>query len=286
MRERLILGPFLIAGLVGIFWLDAWSGSLGLPPGVVLLAVGLIVCVAIAREMSAMGFAKNGRSTPIIAMLAAAMGISSMWLSGLDHALAQGWSAMVVPTAAITVLFVALWQQSRHRSCDGALATAGSTLLIFAYPGLAMGCFLAIRHEHSAWILLWIFITTKSSDIGAYFTGKSIGKHKLIPWLSPGKTWEGLFGGIALAAAIGGLGAWLLGASLDEQTPPPWLGAVLGAIIALLGQLGDLAASMFKRDAGVKDSGARIPGFGGLLDLADSTLIVGVAAYWTLLLSH
>ncbi|MEN0021134.1 MAG: phosphatidate cytidylyltransferase, partial [Planctomycetota bacterium] len=169
---------------------------------------------------------------------------------------------------------------------DGTIATAGSALLIFAYPGLAMGCFLAIRHEHSAWILLWIFATTKSSDIGAYFTGKAIGRRKLIPWLSPGKTWEGLFGGIAFASAVGALGAWLLQANLDPQAPSPWIGLLLGAIIAVLGQLGDLAASMFKRDAGVKDSGSRIPGFGGLLDLADSTLIVGVAAYWTLLLGN
>lgn len=267
--------------LVAIFWLDAWSQSAGAPPGIVLLVVGLLVCAAIALELNDMGFAKIGRSARGVGIVAALAGLCAMYLAGLD----EPWASMAVPSAALATVMLTAHRESRDRSSDGTLAGVGASMLLFAYPGLALGCFLAIRHEHSAWIILWILITTKSSDIGAYFTGKAIGKHKLIPWLSPGKTWEGFFGGMVFAAATGGLGAWLLQSSEVAGAPSPLVGAILGAIIGVLGQLGDLLASMFKRDAGIKDSGKRIPGFGGMLDLADSTLLVGVAAYWVLVLT-
>jgi phosphatidate cytidylyltransferase len=134
---------------------------------------------------------------------------------------------------------------------------------------------LLIRVEFGTWVLLGVIGVIKACDIGAYFTGRAIGERKLIPWLSPGKTWEGLVGGLVWAAAVAGvLSIWV-----------PWVGwgaaALLGAALGLAGQAGDLLESALKRTAEVKDSG-KVPGFGGVLDLLDSPLVGAPAALWLL----
>jgi phosphatidate cytidylyltransferase len=148
------------------------------------------------------------------------------------------------------------------------------------------GFVLAIRRHHSVWLLLWIVLTTKSSDIGAFATGKAMGRHKLILWLSPGKTWEGLIGGVVLSAAVGAAGLWVLGHWPSEAVPAPWTGAFAGVLFGLTGVVGDLIASLFKRDAGLKDAGQVLPGFGGVLDVLDSALLVAPVAFWWVQLVH
>jgi phosphatidate cytidylyltransferase len=117
----------------------------------------------------------------------------------------------------------------------------------------------------------------KSTDIGAYFGGRALGRHKLIPWLSPGKTWEGLVCGVLTAGLVGALLArWI---HLPTFPLPWWKGFVFGMVIGGIGQLGDLLESLMKRDAEVKDSGKLIPGFGGVLDVIDSPLLAAPFAY-------
>ncbi|HXG99377.1 MAG TPA: phosphatidate cytidylyltransferase [Sphingomicrobium sp.] len=117
-------------------------------------------------------------------------------------------------------------------------------------------------------LLMWVFITTWSVDIGAYFAGRTIGGPKLAPAISPNKTWAGLIGGMAAAGVFGGLWAWLLElpAVLVWLTLPFGLGA----------QMGDLFESWLKRRAGVKDSGNWLPGHGGALDRLDGLVVVAV----------
>jgi phosphatidate cytidylyltransferase len=118
----------------------------------------------------------------------------------------------------------------------------------------------------------------KAADIGAYATGRTLGRHKLIPWLSPGKTIEGFFGGLVFSGIAGACIAIYL------RGPVPAVIAVgggYGVILGAIGQLGDLLESLLKRDAGVKDSG-NVPGFGGVLDILDSPLLAAPAAYWLL----
>jgi phosphatidate cytidylyltransferase len=117
-------------------------------------------------------------------------------------------------------------------------------------------------------LLMWVFVVTWATDIGAYFVGRAIGRKKLAPAISPGKTVEGLFGGIAAATLLGG--AWVL----YFQLRAPLL--VLAPLFALAAQGGDLFESWMKRRAGVKDSGDWLPGHGGILDRLDGLVPVAV----------
>ncbi len=115
-------------------------------------------------------------------------------------------------------------------------------------------------------LVLWVFAVTWATDILAYAAGRSIGGPKLAPRISPNKTWAGLIGGVAGAAAFGWLVAWYFALG----TPFLWVGAAMGVVA----QLGDLYESWEKRRAGVKDSGGLLPGHGGVLDRLDGLLAV------------
>lgn len=134
-------------------------------------------------------------------------------------------------------------------------------------PALAL-LWVRERDEHGLVLLVWIFLVTWSTDIGAYFAGKTFGRRKLAPSISPGKTVEGLYGGVVAAALIGG--AWALWTDLGK----PLL--LLAPFFALAAQGGDLFESAMKRRAGVKDSGTWLPGHGGVLDRLDGLVPVAV----------
>ena len=134
-------------------------------------------------------------------------------------------------------------------------------------PALAL-LWVRERDAHGLQLLLWIFLVTWSTDIGAYFVGRAIGRRKLAPSISPGKTVEGLVGGMAAATLVGG--AWVIAMGLGQ------LLFVLAPIFALAAQGGDLFESWIKRRVGVKDSGHWLPGHGGLLDRLDGLVPVAV----------
>jgi phosphatidate cytidylyltransferase len=120
-------------------------------------------------------------------------------------------------------------------------------------------------------LLLWVFIVTWSTDIGAYFAGRRFGKRKLAPTISPGKTVEGLWGGMAAATLFGA--AWVLSTELHRSL------IVLAPLFAVAAQGGDLFESKMKRTAGIKDSGNWLPGHGGLLDRLDGLVPVAVLTF-------
>jgi phosphatidate cytidylyltransferase len=134
-------------------------------------------------------------------------------------------------------------------------------------PALAL-LWIRERDAHGLELLLWTFLVTWSTDIGAYFAGRRFGRRKLAPAISPGKTIEGLYGGIAAATLVGG--AWVLANHLGLAL------LVLAPIFALAAQAGDLFESGLKRRAGVKDSGTWLPGHGGVLDRLDGLVPVAV----------
>ena len=190
---------------------------------------------------------------------------------------------------AFIIVFVMLFSALRRawmRQTEGAIVHMAGTVLSTLYLGGLAWFLVALRVKHSfkasgvqgdTLILVMILLCVKFTDIGAFFGGKAIGRHKLIPWLSPGKTWEGLFCGMLTAGAVGALLArWI---NPPVYPLPWWKGFIFGVIIGGIGQLGDLLESLMKRDAQVKDSGKLVPGFGGILDIIDSPLLASPFAY-------
>lgn len=155
---------------------------------------------------------------------------------------------------------------------DWALALAG-----VLYIGLLGEHFIGLRSldDGRAWVLLAMF-TAFATDTGAYASGRLLGRHKLAPRLSPSKTVEGSTGGLL----AGALAAWGLNRLLGLDRPDTAMLA-LGGAAAVAGQLGDLAESLIKRSAGVKDMGSVLPGHGGVLDRLDSLLFVVPLVYYT-----
>ncbi len=135
--------------------------------------------------------------------------------------------------------------------------------------------------ESGAYLLLWLLAVTKFTDMGAYITGSLVGRHKLIPHVSPGKTWEG-FGGALVFAQLAGCGLYAaFPSALSVLGGWPHV-ITLGFILAVLAVIGDLAESVLKRALNAKDSGRMLPGIGGALDLIDSICFTAPALYFYL----
>ena len=289
LRYRLITGPLLIAFMVGLVWLDERLGAngnggetgQGWPRGILILALGLVVAPLIARETTRMLASVGVAVREWLAMASATLAFLAVAL--LPKAPSPALATGLLATLFVVVLIGGLLVFSRGHNVKGVLAAAGGLLLATVYGGVLLAFWPLIRNDHSAWVLVGAVLLTKSCDIGAYFTGMAIGRHRLIEWLSPKKTWEGLVGGVATSTAVGaGLAA--LSSHLPEAADhlPIWVGAVGGVMAGLIGQVGDLAESLFKRDAGMKDSGRILPGMGGVLDVLDSLLLSGPALFWLL----
>lgn len=297
LRYRLITGPILIALLLGIvaaddaldsvrlngFWQDLFRGKDHPPRGLLLFALALLVAPLAGWELSRV-FRANGIMTRIwLTSLAAMSGLVLSYSVPMDTDAVT--AIAVVGTGLIVMFILSLLTFSQQQNVQGVLAAAGAVIFAMVYLGLMLGFLLALRREHSAWWIVGVILTTKACDIGAYFTGSAIGRRKLIPWLSPGKTWEGLIGGIVFSVVVGALLATTSGWLSEPQDHlPVWLGALCGLVFAPIGQFGDLTMSLFKRGGGLKDSSRILPGMGGLLDVLDSPLMVAPTAYWMLIL--
>lgn len=176
----------------------------------------------------------------------------------------QGGNLFALIVAAIATFMFYEW--TRLVRGWGAL-WYGSGFFYALLPALSL-LWIRERDAHGLYLLIWVFIVTWATDIGAYFAGRAFGRRKLAPSISPGKTVEGLYGGILAATLVAG--AWAMGVGLGR----PLL--VLAPVFACAAQAGDLFESKMKRRAGVKDSGDWLPGHGGILDRLDGLVPVAV----------
>ncbi len=186
--------------------------------------------------------------------------------------LLPGWSGLALAGATILLFMLSVFRRSPLEEVPRAVAVVA---LSWLYCGVLLASVVGLRLRFDVgWVIL-AFVVTWANDTFAYFTGHQFGRHKLLERISPKKTWEGFAGG-AVGSVVGALvtRALLLP---DELSVPLAIAIGLGG--ALLGPLGDLAESMVKRAAGVKDSGKIIPGHGGMLDRIDALLFVSPWVY-------
>jgi phosphatidate cytidylyltransferase len=177
--------------------------------------------------------------------------------------------------AIVTVLLLAL--SLRSRDLSKSLGFAGAAVLGIVYIFLAWRWSYDLRAISRYWLLYALAINWVG-DIAAYYTGRTFGRHKLAPRVSPGKSWEGAIGSIIVTIFAGVWYGQATGLPL-----PPWQFAALSAVANVAGQVGDLAESALKRGAGVKDSGTLLPGHGGFLDRLDSSLFTLPVVYFFLI---
>ncbi len=196
---------------------------------------------------------------------AAAVAMVAAGVAGREDVLAA-----VLAVSVILALGVQVFRRSAYTVVDAHATLAGLVYLGYlnAYPGL-------LRHL-GLWPLALAVGVTWATDTAAYFTGMAIGRRKLCPDLSPGKTIEGAVGGMIAAVVFGGLGGvYLAGLSVAGA-------AAFGLVTGAAAQVGDLAESALKRSCGIKDSGRLLPGHGGVLDRFDSLLFSAPVAYYAL----
>ncbi len=286
MSVRIGFGILMGGALISLLWLDHGFTPKGLP----LTSVMLLLVLAAFWELLSMLRTK---------------GVEILWFSGIVGCLAMatcpfwweflefgsppdGLQMLLIMSLILMMIFA---DQMFQQAPEKAILRIGGTAMAVLYLGVGMALVLRIRLDHGVPMFVVFLAAVKFTDIGAYFVGSLIGKHKLIPKLSPGKSWEGMFGGLACGAAASVLALIIMRKLAPGDTAEiPTLHtitifktAIFGAVVSLAAQFGDLSESLLKRSVHVKDSGAVLPEFGGVLDIIDSLVFaspIAIVVLW------
>jgi len=209
------------------------------------------------------------------------LGAAALIVAFIFDAPAKAPDLLILTLAGFTIFLLATQAFRFQKDFSKMLAGVGVTLLGVMYVALLGGFLIATRVGFEALpglstkLLIFFFAVMFGSDSGAYFAGRAFGKHKLAPAISPGKTVEGLVGGLVAAAAIAALCTWLFFPELPYQ-----FAILLAIVMAAVGVVGDLAESAMKRGSKAKDAANILPGHGGLLDRMDSLLFNAPILYY------
>jgi phosphatidate cytidylyltransferase len=252
---RVLSALVLLPMVIGAVWL--------LPPMATLVLALLAAALAFVEYAAIV--AALGAHVPRI--------ISGTAVLAACAALGSGWVPVdvVLMTAVITIGALAV---GSGQPGPAILRDATAALFPIAYIGLPLGALAAVRVSGGREALLLLMIVIIISDSAQYYTGRALGRRPLAPSISPKKTLEGAIGGLVFGTV-----AFVLGARIVFASTSPLLLALVGASVSALGIVGDLFESLLKRSAGVKDSGAIIPGHGGVLDRIDSWLFASPVYY-------
>lgn len=259
LRTRLTYGSVLVAVVTGLFWADRhlWEA---VPSSVV------VILLALAAQAEFYMMARADGRQPL---RSAGLVLAAGWLFAT-----AGW--LDVDRAALLALLLGatLVAGVLGRRPDGAVDRLGVTLVGFLAVPFLLAHLIELRALADGWAwLIFVVAVAKTGDSMAFFVGSRFGRHKLIPEVSPNKSWEGALASVAGAVAAGAVVA----ATCFEQPPdwPLWLSAALVANVGA--QFGDLAESLLKRSFRTKDSASLLPAFGGTFDLVDSFLLAAPA---------
>jgi phosphatidate cytidylyltransferase len=256
LLKRILSALLLIPLIVGPIYLGGYP----------LLVLALVVAVLGYYEFDAMLRRGGRRPFRALGLVLTLLLVSTPHIPQFDTA------AAITVAVLLTLLYSLFQARSPHETVlDAALTLVGA-----AYVGWLLRYALLTRMLPGGFELTIIaLVGTWAADTGAFLAGSAFGKRKVYPRVSPGKTWEGVAGGLALTVVV------LLLAGTTLLQLEVWQSLFLGVVITAAAALGDLVESAFKRAAGVKDSGALIPGHGGLLDRADSVLFVLPVFYYS-----
>lgn len=253
------LAPFAI-------WIIGWSHEY------VFDAVIALIAVLAMLEFINLGKAKGYHIAPMLCIVVMLIIIAAFIFEDLSVELGMFTALLVIPA----------WYVLRNRGIEDSLPSSAVAVLATTYVGLLSGSLIRLRHDFpEGWkLIFFLVLVVWLGDSGAYYFGKAFGKHKLSPLISPKKTVEGM---------IGGFGVSMVAAIVIHFTFFPNFplvhAMIAGVILSFCGVVGDLAESMWKRSAAVKDSGTILPGHGGFLDRFDSILFTApiLYCYWTLM---
>lgn len=307
LSTRLILGFSLLAAISALAWLDFYAPRPGLylaPLAVACVWLGAGELVRLFEENAALAPSRElppgERLSPsryvVVtgSLLVTVISFTPVYWSVYPAGAPVGRPGWVAIGLAAGLLMAVVVEMAHFKQPGVATLRLAQAVLAIAYCGGLMGFIVQLRllgggawGDDGRWgmvALLSLMAVVKANDTGAYFTGRWLGKTKMTPVLSPGKTWEGFAGGavfsiIAAAICLGPL-ARAMGC-VRVEPPEWWLArvAVFGIVVGTAGVLGDLAISLLKRDSRLKNSSTWMPGFGGVLDLLDSILFGAPVAY-------
>jgi phosphatidate cytidylyltransferase len=257
--SRILVAAVLLPLVIGVAYLGGWW----------LFALGLVGGLLALHELYTM--ARELRPLVIAGYLGFILALLGLQLGGL---------AWMLGGMLTTLLFSFVVFGLSHVR-PSATASFGVTVLGVVWVGVGIGFLLLVRDvpEHGFWAVMAVLFTVFAADTAAFFVGRSLGRHKLAPAISPGKTWEGLVGGVVAAMVAAFV---ILYNDRDEFLSIPEM-LLLGGAVAIASVLGDLFESAVKRDLGIKDSGTLLGGHGGMLDRLDALLWAGPAAFYVIL---
>lgn len=262
--QRLITGSLLIGLVVGVlFAAPLWVFAL---VTILFILLGLNEFFALVEH----------KGIVIERWIGLAVGVAVPLSIYLGFEPTHGWELFFM-MAAFLVLFIL---QLRRNDSSQTIVGVSTALFGIFYVSWCFSFLIKLRFMEGLglpdgrWLVAFLLLVTKGGDIGAYTAGSLFGRHTLAPRISPHKTWEGTFGGLLFSLAAG--------AALKPVFPHVAMGhlLILSLLLGILGQLGDLSESMIKRDCQVKDSGALLPGMGGVLDVLDSLLFTSPVCYF------
>jgi phosphatidate cytidylyltransferase len=283
----IVIGLLLLGGatLAVLRWIakrnvhhawQAFQGWLLMAPAVLAaLFLGRVAGILFIIALATCGFWEYARATDLARdrAISGVVFVGILGMGGIALAIdpflgLPGWYGMFMTLPVYVIAAILLVPIIRNRAA-GQLQNVALAVLGFVYIGWMLGhlAFL-VNSRHAYGYVLFLLFAVESNDVAAYCCGRLFGRHPLRGNISPKKTWEGSFGGLAVSLAL----PWLLWFSF------PHFGALelilTGLIVGIGGQLGDLSISMIKRDVGLKDMGSAIPGHGGILDRIDSLIYV------------
>ena len=270
MAKRIFSTVVLWVGLGAALWIFRTRGAL-----VLIALVSVLTLREFYKLMRASGYAPFDK----LGLVFGGLVTMAPWIN----------VRFGVPTHAVLALATVVFavRLLGERTPENRVESLASTLFGLVYVSLLLQYFVrivtplpgdAIAPDGRLLLCLWLVAVTKFCDMGALLTGLAIGRHKMSPLISPKKTWEGAVGGVLTSMGIGALIAWLARSQFPAHLTP-FMAALVAAPVAIAGIVADLVESVIKRRANLKDSGATIPGIGGIFDLSDSLLLAAPVGY-------